>query len=1213
MVKHTQLFAFRFSLGFQLLSLVVILVLLTGGIQAITTINLSRDSIRQDNFKSNLSHAELAANFTFEYMASVQGDIRELADHPDLTAAILNDTPETLQPLLAQSLAVQSTLENLSVFDAKGIQTADSIKNAADIGQSFSDRDWFQKVISTGLPYLGVPVVSPLTGEPTIPYSVPILGIDGQVVGVLTGIISLSRLSEMIVNVDYGNSARTALVDARGGGVIIAHPDPTRIMTPVSGNNEATARLLAGESGAIETKNSSGEMVITGYATVPGLPWGVIVVTPSAAAFSLLKTLTQNSVMATALIILSASILTCLLVIGITRPLRRLQNAAVEIGKGNLDYDVNITNKGEIGRLARSIAAMAGQLKENLVSRDKLEQEITIRGNAEAALWQTRQNYETFFNTIDEFLFVLDEHGDIIHTNSTVIERLVYTEPELAGQPVLMVHPPERREESAGIIDGMLNGTTRHGSVPVVTKSGMQIPVETRVSHGTWDGKPVIFWVSKDISQIKLSEEKFSKVFYLNPSASGLSDIVTGKYIEVNEAFHTLLGFSPDEVIGKSAAELGILKPEDNQALRLKMSPDGTMSNIEAELRAKNGDIKSVLLSAENITVQDKRYRYTVVHDITGRKKAEEAIKQSQDRLARAEKVANFGNWELDLSKAIMTASEGAQDIYGLHGEALSLQDVQNCRLPEYREMLDKALNALVKSNEPFDVEYKIRREADGIILDIRSKAEFDSGRNVVFGVIHDVTANKQAEEARRKSEGKYRSLIEQSADGIILCDGNGIVTEWNRAQTGISGISGDHAIGRPLWEMQFLLLPDNAKTPELSTSIRNGIYKLLYGGSTWSGQSSERQIQLPEGGTKTVQESSFVIQTSDRKMLGMIMRDITPQKEAQEAIRLSGQRFQALFEQSNDAIFIHDDKGHMLDVNRQAMAMLGYSREELIAMPTISYHPPDFVADAEIAFDTLSRTGSVRFDSRFRKKDGTEIDVELSVRKIGSPDDIFQAVVRDISDRKGAERKIKASLAEKGIILKEIHHRVKNNMQVISSLLQLQSGFIKNEEDAVMFMESQRRIHSMALVYNKLYQSADLANISFNEYVRDLVNSLVKAYNSGTETITTLIDVTDIELGLDFAVPCGLIINEVITNSLKYAFPPGQTGQIHVIMRKIEDHIEMALGDNGVGLPEGLTIGSTNSLGMVLIKTLVENQLGGILELNRTNGTEYRFSFPFN
>jgi PAS domain S-box-containing protein len=262
-----------------------------------------------------------------------------------------------------------------------------------------------------------------------------------------------------------------------------------------------------------------------------------------------------------------------------------------------------------------------------------IERDITDRKSSEELLLQTRQNYESFFNTIDDFLFVLDEHGNMVHVNTTVINRLGYTWDELSGKPVLMVHPTERQAEAGRIVGEMLQGIAAFCPVPVMTKQGTQIPVETRVLQGTWDGKPAIFGVTKDISRIQLSEEKFSKLFHLNPSACGLSDIDTRKYIEVNEAFYNLFGFDKDEVIGNTAFDLGIFTPEASTTLLRSADPTGKVTNIETSLKAKNGDIKHVLVSAENIYVQDKKYRFTVVLDITERKKAEEELKKSEAEL----------------------------------------------------------------------------------------------------------------------------------------------------------------------------------------------------------------------------------------------------------------------------------------------------------------------------------------------------------------------------------------------------------------------------------------------------------------------------------------------------------------------------------------------------------------------------------------------------
>ena len=250
-------------------------------------------------------------------------------------------------------------------------------------------------------------------------------------------------------------------------------------------------------------------------------------------------------------------------------------------------------------------------------------------------LEETRGNYESFFNTIDDFLFVLDTGGNIIHTNSLVTNRLGYTDKELQGESVLMLHPPERREEAARIVFEMLNGTAESCPVPILAKNGTQIPVETRVTHGFWGGKPVIFGVTKDISKLKLSEEKFSKSFHINPLACGFSDLETHKYVEVNEAFFNFFGFDKSEVIGRTPTELGILTPESSIAIIKNADSNGNVTNAVADLKTKNGEIKHVLLSSENLYVQDKKYRFTVVNDITEQKKSEAEINLKNEKLLR--------------------------------------------------------------------------------------------------------------------------------------------------------------------------------------------------------------------------------------------------------------------------------------------------------------------------------------------------------------------------------------------------------------------------------------------------------------------------------------------------------------------------------------------------------------------------------------------------
>jgi PAS domain S-box-containing protein len=245
----------------------------------------------------------------------------------------------------------------------------------------------------------------------------------------------------------------------------------------------------------------------------------------------------------------------------------------------------------------------------------------------EGLLEQTRQNFETFFNTIDDFLWVLDIKGNIVHTNNTVISRLGYTREELVDRSVLMVHPVDRRNEANRIVGEMLAGKAEFCPVPVVTKSGKQIPVETRVKIGFWDSQPVIFGVSKDISQLQLSEQKFSKAFQSNSAMMAISNFENGAYIDVNNELLEIMGYEREDLIGSSDKDLNLFVDRNfrNEIIE-NLKQNLPIRKREIQMRTKDGTIKTGLLSADSIYIGKTRCLFTVTMDISNRKKAEEEL-----------------------------------------------------------------------------------------------------------------------------------------------------------------------------------------------------------------------------------------------------------------------------------------------------------------------------------------------------------------------------------------------------------------------------------------------------------------------------------------------------------------------------------------------------------------------------------------------------------
>lgn len=352
---------------------------------------------------------------------------------------------------------------------------------------------------------------------------------------------------------------------------------------------------------------------------------------------------------------------------------------------------------------------------------------------------------------------------------------------------------------------------------------------------------------------------------------------------------------------------------------------------------------------------------------------------------------------------------------------------------------------------------------------------------------------------------------------------------------------------------------------------------------------------------------------------------EIAVRRELEEKMRLDAHKielaeikFRGLLEFAPDSVIIVNSEGKIILINTQAEKMFGYNQDELIGEP-IEVLIPERLREAHIRHrrdyyaNPQMRPMGASLDVICQRKDGREFSSETSLSPMRSDEGLIViSVIRDITDRRKAEEKIKVALKEKEVLLREIYHRVKNNMQVISSLLKLQAEYIRDEKVAEMYKESQDRIRSMALVHEKLYQSKNLAQIDLNEYITDLVAGLLRSYEDKVGKIAVKTDIKGVFLTLDSAIPYGLIINELFSNSLKHAFPhykelEERGCEIRIISRSIDQDIfELIIRDNGVGLPADLDLKNTESLGLKLVNTLVQ-QLQGNIEVSREGGTEFR------
>jgi len=365
---------------------------------------------------------------------------------------------------------------------------------------------------------------------------------------------------------------------------------------------------------------------------------------------------------------------------------------------------------------------------------------------------------------------------------------------------------------------------------------------------------------------------------------------------------------------------------------------------------------------------------------------------------------------------------------------------------------------------------------------------------------------------------------------------------------------------------------------------------------------------------------SASVLYNDDGKVIGTmgVSRDITELKEAEQQLIESEERYRYLFENSSDLIQGINKKGEIEYVNSTWKKTMGYTSKEIIGKSMFDFiHPDSFEHCKEFFSDFFNK----KMDGKYKKvsfalknKNGEKVILEGDVGcKYNGDNFSTRGILRNVTEEKLAEQELKNSLQEKEVLLKEVHHRVKNNLQVISSILNLQSSYVEDEKTLDILKESQNRIKSMSFIHESLYQTSDLSKINFSEYINSLSRNLVHSYVIYDDLIELKINSEGIFLNFDLSIPCGLIANELISNALKYAFIDGQKGIINIDLFIKEGNVNLIIKDNGVGLPSEVDFQNTETLGLQLVISLIEQINGTIELLKEKKGTGYLITFKQN
>ncbi|MBZ8178727.1 PAS domain S-box protein [Oscillatoria salina] len=730
------------------------------------------------------------------------------------------------------------------------------------------------------------------------------------------------------------------------------------------------------------------------------------------------------------------------------------------------------------------------------------------------------------------------------------------------------------------------------------------------------------------------AEEELNRFFNISLDMFCIAGI-DGYFKRLNPCFESTLGYTETELLTKPFIDF--VHPDDVNSTFTeleKLSAGIPSTYFENRYRTKEGNYRWFAWTSHP-AVDGKLY--SVAHDITQRKEAEaelkklneeletrveqrtrelvktvaelmqeisehrrteEKLRESEERFRNLVETSSDYIWEIDCNGNFTYLSPRVYDILGYHPQKLLGKNFFDLMLPQEAERVEEIFNLQVRARQSIhNLEHTlIHRQGYLIFVETSGTPIFNAqGQYKGYrGVERDITERKQGEAERQK----LAALVENSSEFIVMTSVSGQLTYLNRGGRELVGLNEDIALDtKPITDFY---------SPADLSQIVTKILPKLRQGEADTGEIGLRHFQTGEIIPSLY--NVFPIKERNTKQIlafAGIFHNLSERKKFELALQESKQQISDILESITEGYFALDKQWRFIAVNSYLEPILQRPATELIGKNIWSVFPEAIGTKFEAAYlQATEEQKTVAFEEYY-----PPLKIWFEVRVYPYKDGI-SVYFRDISDRKKAEEKIKASLREKELLLKEIHHRVKNNLLVVSSLLEWQADYFKNPKIIKMFENSQHRIQTMALIHEKLYRSDDLAQINFGDYLETLVNHIFMSCNPESQSVKIALDLQPINLNIETANPCGLIVNELVANIFKHAFPGDRKGKIWLKLEKNKAReITLIVKDNGVGFPETIDWQNTESLGLQLVCTLTE-QIEGKLELERSHGTTFKLTF---
>jgi PAS domain S-box-containing protein len=629
---------------------------------------------------------------------------------------------------------------------------------------------------------------------------------------------------------------------------------------------------------------------------------------------------------------------------------------------------------------------------------------------------------------------------------------------------------------------------------------------------------------------------------------------------------------------------------------------------FETSHKTKAGRSFPVEVCSSLIIFQGKPAILSIARDITERKQAEDALRQSEDKFkyifdhSVVGKSITFPSGEIQVNQAFC-------DMLGYSYEELQGPKWQDITHPDDIELTQKEIDSILlgeKESARFVKRY-IHKNGSVVWVDVGTSLRRDgAGKPLYFmTTVSDISIRMQALHDFKASETRYRRLFESAKDGILILNAEaGLVIDVNPFMIEMLGYAREDFIGKHLWDIG--PFKDIAACRDMFFELQKTSY-MRY---------EDLPLATRNGRQIYVEFISIVYSVDNMSVIQCYIRDITDRIHAEEALDREQRLLKVLMDNIPDHIYFKDVNSRFLTINRSLAESFHLSDPDQVAGKTdFDFFTEEHAIQAYNDEQKIIKTGKpvigIEEKETWSRYEPTWVSTTKMplIDKDGNIIGTF-GISRDITERKLAEEQIKKNLKEKEILIRELYHRTKNNMQVISSILRLRARSLKNTQLIKAFKEIESKILSMALVHQKLYESQDLSQLNLKNYIISLIALIKQLYSEFMSHITIHSNMKDIFVLIDTATPLGLVVNELITNAILHAFPNGRRGEIQVNLDVSRGNaFVLEISDNGIGLPESFDSEKNIHLGLQTVFDLIEEQLNGKIRFKNQNGLHFHLT----